>query len=150
MREIYSRYRLPLIVTKNALGAYDIVTEDGKIHDDYRIAYLRHHIEQIQEAISDVVEMMEYCPWSAIDLVLTCESVKKRNGFIYVDRDEFDLKSLNQYKKDSFYWYQKVSTTNEERLQRSFILLLSPKIAVFFDISRKNFFIKAREIGLLL
>lgn len=55
MREIYSRYRLPMIATENGLGAYDILTEDGKIHDGYRIAYLRHHIEQIREAIADGV-----------------------------------------------------------------------------------------------
>lgn len=112
MREIYSRYHLPMIVTENGLGAYDTLTEDGKVHDDYRIAYLRHHIEQIQEAIADGVEMMGYCPWSAIDLVSTHEGVKKRYGFIYVDRDEFDLKTLNRYRKDSFYWYQNVIKTN--------------------------------------
>lgn len=116
MREMYSRYRLPMIVTENGLGAYDTLTEDGKIHDDYRIAYLRHHIEQIREAISDGVEMMGYCPWSAIDLVSTHEGVKKRYGFIYVDRDEFDLKTLNRYRKDSFYWYQNVIKTNGEEL----------------------------------
>ena len=116
MREMYSRYRLPMIVTENGLGAYDTLTEDGKIHDDYRIAYLRHHIEQIQEAIGDGVEMMGYCPWSAIDLVSTHEGVKKRYGFIYVDRDEFDLKTLNRYRKDSFYWYQNVIKTNGEEL----------------------------------
>lgn len=112
MREIYSRYHLPMIVTENGLGAYDTLTEDGKIHDDYRIEYLRQHIRMIQEAITDNVEMMGYCPWSAIDLVSTHEGVRKRYGFIYVDRDEFDLKTLNRYRKDSFFWYKKVIETN--------------------------------------
>ena len=69
IREMWSRYRLPMIVTENGLGAYDTLTKDGKIHDPYRIEYLRKHIEQIQLAITDGVEMMGYCPWSAIDLV---------------------------------------------------------------------------------
>ncbi|MDD3026494.1 MAG: glycoside hydrolase family 1 protein [Erysipelotrichaceae bacterium] len=116
MREIYSRYRLPLIVTENGLGAYDKLTEDGKIHDNYRIEYLRQHIMQVQEAISDGVEMMGYCPWSAIDLVSTHEGIVKRYGFIYVDRDEFDLKTLNRYRKDSFFWYKKVIETNGQDL----------------------------------
>lgn len=111
MRELYSRYRLPLLVTENGLGAYDKL-EDGKVHDNYRIEYLNQHIRQIQDAISDGVEMMGYCPWSAIDLVSTREGVKKRYGFIYVDRDEFDLKTLNRYRKDSFFWYKKVIETN--------------------------------------
>jgi 6-phospho-beta-glucosidase len=115
-REIYSRYRLPLIVTENGLGAYDTLTEDGKIHDSYRIDYLRTHIKEIQLAISDGVDMMGYCPWSAIDLVSTHEGIVKRYGFIYVDRDEFDLKTLDRYRKDSFFWYKAVIESNGEKM----------------------------------
>lgn len=116
LREIYSRYRLPILITENGLGAYDTLTEDGKIHDPYRIDYLRHHIEQIHLAITDGVEMMSYNPWSAIDLISTHEGIKKRYGFIYVDRDDFDLKTLNRYRKDSFFWYKKVIATNGQDL----------------------------------
>ena len=116
VREIYSRYRLPILITENGLGAYDSLTEDGKVHDPYRIDYLRHHIEQIHLAITDGVEMMGYNPWSAIDLISTHEGIKKRYGFIYVDRDDFDLKTLKRYRKDSFYWYKKVIATNGQDL----------------------------------
>ncbi|MBQ7992971.1 MAG: glycoside hydrolase family 1 protein [Solobacterium sp.] len=116
LREVYSRYRLPIVITENGLGAYDTLTEDGKVHDPYRITYLREHIKQMQLAITDDVEMMGYCPWSAIDLISTHEGMKKRYGFIYVDRDEFDLKTLDRYRKDSFYWYKKVIATNGEDL----------------------------------
>jgi 6-phospho-beta-glucosidase len=116
LREVYSRYRLPIVITENGLGAYDTLTEDGKVHDPYRIVYLREHIKQMQLAITDGVEMMGYCPWSAIDLISTHEGMKKRYGFIYVDRDEFDLKTLNRYRKDSFFWYKKVIATNGEDL----------------------------------
>ena len=116
VREIYSRYRLPLIVTENGLGAYDTLTEDGKIHDSYRIEYLRKHLEQIQLAITDGVEMMGYCPWSAIDLISTHEGAVKRYGFIYVDREEFDVKNLDRYRKDSFFWYKDVIASNGEKL----------------------------------
>ena len=116
LREVYSRYRLPIVITENGLGAYDTLTEDGKVHDPYRITYLREHIKQMREAITDDVEMMGYCPWSAIDLISTHEGMKKRYGFIYVDRDEFDLKTLDRYRKDSFYWYKKVIATNGEDL----------------------------------
>lgn len=117
MREIYSRYRLPLIVTENGLGAYDKLEEDGTVHDPYRINYLRQHIVQLQLAISDGVEMMGYCPWSAIDLISTHEGVVKRYGFIYVNRDEFDMKDLRRVRKDSFYWYKKVIESNGQDLE---------------------------------
>nr|WP_308936398.1 glycoside hydrolase family 1 protein [Rothia aerolata] len=112
-RAIWDRYRLPLIVTENGLGAYDELTEDGRVHDDYRIDYLRQHLEQTQEAISDGVEILGYSPWTALDLVSTHQGFRKRYGFIYVNRTDDDLKDLARYRKDSFFWYQQLIKTNE-------------------------------------
>ena len=111
LNEIYSRYRLPVLITENGIGAKDNL-EDGKIHDEYRIDYLKQHIEQMALAIEDGVEVLGYCPWSAIDLISTHEGITKRYGFIYVNRNEEDLLDLKRYKKDSFYWYQKVIQQN--------------------------------------
>ena len=116
IREIYARYHLPMIITENGVGAAEELTADGKVHDDYRIAYLKAHIEQIGLAIADGCEMMGYCPWSAIDLISTHQGFKKRYGFVYVNRDDFDLKDLARYPKDSFYWYKKVIASNGEDL----------------------------------
>ncbi|MFV0405394.1 MAG: glycoside hydrolase family 1 protein [Propioniciclava sp.] len=109
-RELWDRYQLPLMVTENGLGAFDTV-EDGRVQDDYRIDYLRRHIEQIQLAITDGVPVLGYCPWSAIDLISTHQGISKRYGFIYVDRDEFDLKDLARIRKDSSYWYAQLIAT---------------------------------------
>lgn len=116
LREVYSRYRLPIIITENGLGAYDKLTETGEVHDSYRIDYLRKHIIQMRLAITDGVEMIGYCPWSAIDLISTHEGMRKRYGFIYVDRDDFDLKTMKRYRKDSFYWYKQGIASNGEIL----------------------------------
>ncbi|WEV60671.1 glycoside hydrolase family 1 protein [Streptococcaceae bacterium ESL0729] len=111
--QMYSRYGLPLLITENGLGQADELTEDGKIHDDYRIDYLDKHIKQVSALINeDGVEMIGYCPWSVIDLISTHEGYKKRYGFIYVNRDDFDLKDLKRIKKDSFYWYKNVIEAN--------------------------------------
>lgn len=115
IRELDSRYHLPLLLTENGLGAYDKV-EDGQVHDPYRIEYLRQHIRQMQEAITDGADMLGYNPWSAIDLISTHEGIKKRYGFIYVDRDEFDLRTMNRILKDSGKWYKKVIASNGEDL----------------------------------
>lgn len=111
-KELYERYNLPLLVSENGLGAYDKLTKNFKIHDNYRIEYLKQHIQQMKYAVSDGVEIIGYCPWSAIDLVSTHEGVSKRYGFVYVNRDEFDLKDMKRYCKDSFYWYQKIIKQN--------------------------------------
>lgn len=116
LREVYDRYQLPMIITENGLGANDVLTEDYKVHDPYRIDFLRKHIEQMKLAIQDGCEVFGYCPWSAIDLISTHQGFKKRYGFIYVNRDEKDLKDLKRYKKDSFYWYKDVIESNGEKL----------------------------------
>ncbi|MFE4635754.1 glycoside hydrolase family 1 protein [Streptomyces sp. NPDC056773] len=111
LRDVYDRYRLPIMVTENGLGGFDTV-EDGEIHDDYRITYLSTHIEQMRLAVSDGVDVIGYHPWSAMDLISTHQGVAKRYGFIYVDRDEFDLKELRRIRKDSFFWYQQLIKGN--------------------------------------
>lgn len=111
LRRLWDRYQLPLIITENGLGAFDELVE-GRVHDDYRIDYLRQHIEQIQLAITDGVDVFGYCPWTAIDLVSTHQGMRKRYGFIYVDRDEDDLGTLDRVRKDSFFWYQRVIASN--------------------------------------
>lgn len=116
LREVYERYNLPIIITENGLGAYDNVEENDTINDDYRIEYLRKHIEQARLAITDGVDLIGYCPWSAIDLISTHQGFKKRYGFIYVNRDEFDLKDLRRIRKKSFFWYKKVIETNGEEI----------------------------------
>jgi 6-phospho-beta-glucosidase len=110
---------LPLLITENGCGVPDeLVFEDGqpRIHDDYRIDYLRQHIQACQAAITDGVDLMGYSPWSAFDLISTHQGITKRYGLIYVDRDEFDLKEMNRYRKDSFFWYKKVIASNGEDL----------------------------------
>lgn len=116
LREIYDKYHLPLLVTENGLGAYDTLESDNTINDDYRIDYLRKHIEQAKLAITDGVDLLGYCPWSAIDLISTHQGFKKRYGFIYVNRDESDLKDLGRIRKKSSYWYENVIKTNGEEL----------------------------------
>ncbi|MGG0723905.1 glycoside hydrolase family 1 protein [Bacillus mycoides] len=112
LREVNDRYNLPIIVTENGIGAYDKVDEDGSVQDNYRIDYLKKHIEQMELAIADGVDVIGYCPWAAIDLISTHQGFRKRYGFIYINRDEDDLKDLKRIKKQSFYWYKEVISSN--------------------------------------
>lgn len=114
LNDFYTKYRKPLMVVENGLGARDIVTEDGKIHDDYRIDYLRAHIEQMDKAINeDGVDLIGYTPWGCIDLVsASTGEMAKRYGFIYVDLQDDGTGDGKRMKKDSFYWYKKVIASN--------------------------------------
>jgi 6-phospho-beta-glucosidase len=117
LKKMYDRYQVPLFIVENGLGAYDKVEEDGSINDDYRIDYLRAHIEQMGEAINDGVEVMGYTSWGCIDLISASTSeMSKRYGFIYVDQDDYGNGTLERKKKKSFEWYKNVIATNGEDL----------------------------------
>jgi 6-phospho-beta-glucosidase len=117
LNEIYSRYQIPLMVVENGLGAYDKLEEDGSVNDDYRIDYLRKHIEQMREAVADGVDLMGYTPWGCIDLVsASTGEMAKRYGFIYVDKYDDGTGDLSRRRKKSFGWYKKVIATNGQDL----------------------------------
>ena len=114
INSIYDRYQKPLFVVENGLGAVDTVDENGQINDDYRIDYLREHIKAMRDAVViDGVDLIGYTSWGCIDLVsASTGEMKKRYGFIYVDKDNEGNGTLKRSKKKSFDWYKKVIATN--------------------------------------
>jgi 6-phospho-beta-glucosidase len=118
LMELYDRYQIPLFIVENGLGAKDKISDDGSIHDAYRISYLRKHIKEMKEAVEMGVELMGYTSWAPIDSISASTSqMTKRYGFIYVDQDDDGNGSLERKRKDSFYWYKKVIETNGEVLR---------------------------------
>ncbi len=112
------RFHLPQFIVENGFGAIDKIDADGHVHDDYRVDYLRQHIEQMKLAVEvDGVDLMGYTPWGFIDLVSAgTGQMDKRYGFIYVDKNDAGEGTLKRSKKDSFYWFRHVIATNGEDL----------------------------------
>jgi len=122
LNQFWDRYQLPLFIVENGLGAVDELVEDEfgnkTVIDDYRIQYLTDHLVQVAEAIEDGVELMGYTTWGCIDLVsASTAELKKRYGFIYVDRHDDGSGTLERYKKKSFNWYKEVIATNGASLR---------------------------------
>lgn len=119
LNEVYDRYQKPLFVVENGLGAVDKLEENGEIKDDYRIDYLRSHIQAMYDAVTeDGVELLGYTTWAPIDLVSASSGeMKKRYGFLYVDKHDDGSGTGARKKKKSFHWYQKVIKTNGLDLQ---------------------------------
>lgn len=115
---LYERYQKPLFIVENGFGAIDKVAADGIVHDDYRIAYLKAHIEQMKKAVfEDGVDLMGYTPWGCIDCVsFTTGEYSKRYGFIYVDKNDDGTGTMARSRKLSFDWYRKVIASNGELL----------------------------------
>lgn len=116
LNEVYNRYKIPIMVVENGLGAKDRLI-GGEVHDPYRIEYVRSHIRAIARAIEDGVDCRAYTMWGCIDLVsASTGEMSKRYGFIYVDLDDNGNGTLRRYKKDSFYWYREVIRSNGSKL----------------------------------
>ncbi len=119
LNELYDRYQKPLFIVENGLSEYDKVSEDGKIHDPYRIDYLRDHFREILKAVNtDRVPLMGYTMWAPIDLIsLSSGEAEKRYGFVYVDLDNSGNGTYQRKKKDSFFWMKKVIASNGNDLE---------------------------------
>ncbi len=118
MNSLYDRYQKPLFIVENGLGAVDTPDKNGEINDDYRIEYLRQHIKAMKDAVElDGVDLLGYTSWGCIDLIsASTGEMKKRYGYIYVDKDNDGSGTLKRSKKKSFHWYKKVIATNGEDL----------------------------------
>ncbi|MDB7980947.1 glycoside hydrolase family 1 protein [Faecalicoccus pleomorphus] len=117
LSQLSDRYQIPIMIAENGLGAIDTVEEDGSIHDAYRIEYLREHILQMKRAILDGADVFAYLSWGPIDIVSSSSAeMSKRYGYIYVDLDDYGQGSGKRIKKDSFYWYKDVISSNGEKL----------------------------------
>ena len=115
LNEYYERYGIPMMVVENGIGYNDILEEDGTCHDPYRIDYTRASVNSMADAIADGVDLIGYTSWGCIDLVsASTGEMKKRYGFIYVDKNNDGSGTLKRYRKDSFYWYKKVIESNGE------------------------------------
>ena len=118
LNQLYDRYRKPLWIVENGIGWSDVMEEDGSVHDDYRIDYLKANIASMRDAINeDGIPLMGYTMWGCIDLVSAgTGEMKKRYGFVYVDMDDLGNGTLKRSKKDSFYWYKKCIASDGEDL----------------------------------
>ena len=123
LNQYWDRWQKPLFIVENGLGARDELVEvDGEmtVIDDYRIDYLRAHLEQVREAIADGVQLLGYTTWGCIDMVsASTAQMSKRYGFVYVDRHDDGSGSLSRYRKKSFDWYRRVIASNGAELENS-------------------------------
>ncbi len=118
LNEVYTRYQIPVMIVENGLGANDTLEADGSVHDTYRTEYMREHIKAMSDAINiDGVDLIGYTAWGCIDIVSGgTGEMKKRYGFIYVDKNDDGSGTYKRYRKDSFYWYKKVIASNGKDL----------------------------------
>lgn len=119
LKRLDERYNgIPQFIVENGIGIVETLDEHDTVEDDARIDYLRSHIEQMRLAVEeDGVNLLGYTPWGCIDLVsFGTGELRKRYGFIYVDRNDDGTGTGRRFKKKSFDWYRRVIASNGEVL----------------------------------
>lgn len=117
LHKVYDRYGKPVMVAENGLGARDVISPDGRVHDDYRVEYMSSHFTQAERAREEGVDVEAYLVWGVIDIVSagSCE-MDKRYGVVHVDAGNEGEGSFRRLRKDSFFWLKEfVSTQRGER-----------------------------------
>ena len=114
---LQDRYDVPMFIVENGIGLDENLDESGHIHDPFRVEYVRDHLLQVEEALKDGCDIMGYLYWGPIDVVSAgTGEMRKRYGFVYVDRFNDGHGTLERVKKDSYDWYRHVIETNGEAL----------------------------------
>ncbi|HET6786222.1 MAG TPA: glycoside hydrolase family 1 protein, partial [Erysipelotrichaceae bacterium] len=117
LKTLYDRYHKPLFIVENGIGIDEELNSSLTVEDDERIDYYREHIKNVGLAIKqDGVEVLGYLAWAPIDFLSSHKEMRKRYGFVFVNRTDDDLRDLKRYRKKSFFWYKKVIASNGEDL----------------------------------
>ncbi len=100
--ELY--YSKEIYITENGASFDDKLDKDNKIHDIYRINFLKEYLTNLHKSISEGINVKGYFLWSLMDNFEWAHGYKEKFGIIYIDRNN-DLKRII---KDSGYWYKEV------------------------------------------
>jgi beta-glucosidase len=105
---LHKDYAIPeLYITESGAAFVDTVTEDGRVHDERRVHYLREHFLQAHAAMTEGVPLKGYFVWSLLDNFEWAHGYTKRFGIIYIN-----YPTQQRIIKDSGRWYQNVLATN--------------------------------------
>ena len=97
-------------ITENGMGVQDeyrFRDNTGKIQDNYRIEYVKSHLEWVHKAITEGANLVGYNMWSFIDLWSPSNQFKNCYGFY-----EYNLETGESKRKKSADWFQKITEDN--------------------------------------
>ncbi|MCC7208447.1 MAG: beta-glucosidase [Anaerolineae bacterium] len=108
---VYERYRLPIYITENGMSGMDWVTMDGKVHDPYRVDFLKRYLTSLHRAMQDGADVRGYFQWSFSDNFEWAQGTRQRFGLVYID-----YATQQRIPKDSAYWYGQMIASGGEKV----------------------------------
>jgi len=96
-----------ILITENGASYGDEPGKDGQVHDQKRIDYLHHHLEQVALAIQAGIPVKGYYLWSLMDNFEWSYGYSQRFGIVHVN-----YQTQKRTIKDSGKWYSEVIRNN--------------------------------------
>lgn len=93
---------IPWYISENGMGVEGedrYINSEGIIEDDYRIEFIKEHLEYLHKGIEEGSNCFGYHSWTGIDCWSWCNAYKNRYGFIALD-----LKTQKKTIKKSGQW----------------------------------------------
>lgn len=81
--------------------------DEGIVHDDYRIEFIREHLKWVHRAIEEGVNVKGYHLWTFMDNWSWTNAYKNRYGLVHAD-----LNTGDRTVKKSGYWFKSVAQQN--------------------------------------
>jgi beta-glucosidase len=98
----FSKYKgiRKLLITENGTCVSDVL-DNGRVHDEKRIAYFKDHLAAILKAKKEGAEVKGYFVWSPTDNFEWDKGYRTRFGLVYID-----FNTLKRTVKDSGLWFR--------------------------------------------
>ncbi len=96
-----------MYITENGCAYEDVLTPEGEVHDEKRVAYLKDHFCAAYRALEQGVPLQGYFVWSLMDNFEWALGYSRRFGILYVDYE-----TVERIPKDSAAYYASVVAEN--------------------------------------
>ncbi len=107
----------PVYITENGCSAEDVLTPDGEILDLDRVDYLETHLQAVDAAVAQGVDVRGYFVWTLLDNFEWAEGYHQRFGLVHVDHT-----TQVRTPKASFAWYRDLIRAQRGQLSLIFDL----------------------------
>lgn len=109
MKNEYNNF--PWYVSENGMGVANeerFMDEDGMIQDDYRIDFMKEHLDYLYQGIQEGSNCFGYHTWTFIDCWSWLNGYRNRYGFYHLESGNDFKRSL----KKSGLWYKETAQNN--------------------------------------
>jgi len=110
MKEEYGN--IEWFIAENGMGVENeqrFKDETNVIQDDYRIEFIREHLNWLLKAVDEGVNCKGYMLWAFTDNVSPMNAFKNRYGLVEIDLED----NRNRHLKKSAYWYKQLIESRE-------------------------------------